>query len=30
VADRYLAAFAKTLEVEPAQPRTLPAPVPSA
>src|SRR3954468_10406989 len=30
VADRYLAAFAKTLEVEQVQPRTLPAPVPSA
>jgi len=30
VADRYLAAFAKTLEVEQVQPRTLPAVVPSA
>jgi glycosyltransferase involved in cell wall biosynthesis len=30
VADRYLAAFAKTLEVEQVQPRVLPAAVPSA
>jgi glycosyltransferase involved in cell wall biosynthesis len=30
VADRYLAAFAKTLEVEPVPPRTLAAPIPSA
>jgi glycosyltransferase involved in cell wall biosynthesis len=30
VADRYLAAFAKTLEVEKVQPRTLAAPIPSA
>jgi len=30
VADRYLAAFAKTLEVEQVQPRTLAAPIPSA
>jgi len=30
VADRYLAAFAKTLEVKQIQPGTLPAPVPSA
>ena len=30
VADRYLAAFARTLEVEQVQPRTLPAAVPSA
>jgi len=30
VADRYLAAFAKTLEAEQVQPRTLAAPIPSA